>query len=281
MGTPATSALLGVIRPLCVVLFALLIARVPVDAQSRDYVVLQVPGCQSTIPWAVNERGDVVGNALSCAAGVQDSAFLYRQGVYSAIDVPGAAITIPTDINDRGSVVGYFRAPTGELGAFTLWRGEYQSLRVPGVDLVPQGINNRGDITGWMPTPESYQAFLLAKDGVFTILTGAGDLEGLQAWKINSSGLIVGSAFSPTRGPASFLYRRGESSIAELPGIFYAVNDRGDVAAEIPGSGFVVYRQGAPLELNHPETSYTIFDLSNRWAVGALGGGSGYLLRLP
>jgi hypothetical protein len=281
MGTKPTSTLLALIRPACVVVFTLLIARVPVHAQSHDYVVLQIAGCQSTIPWAVNDRGDVVGNALSCGGSVQDFAFLYREGVYSAIDVPGAVLTIPTDINDRGMVVGYFRTPTGELGAFTLWRGEYQSLTVPGVELVPQGINNRGDITGWVPTPEAYQAFLLTKDGVFTILTGEGDLEGLQAWKINSSGLIVGSAFSPTRGPVSFLYRRGESSIADLPGIFYAVNDRGDVAAEIPGSGFAVYRHGAPLELNHPETSYTIFDLSNRWAVGALAGGSGYLLRLP
>jgi uncharacterized membrane protein len=282
MGTPAASALLAVIRPACVVLFALLIARVPVDAQTRDYVVLQVPGCQYTIPWAVNDRGDVVGNAMSCAGGVPDFAFLYREGVYAAIDVPGAVFTTPTDINDRGMVVGYFRTPTGEGGAFSLWRGEYQSLTVPGVHLIPQGINNRGDITGWVPTPEAYQAFLLTKDGVFTILQGEGDLEGLQAWEINSSGLIVGSAFSPSRGLVSFLYRRGESSIADLPGIFYAVNDRGDVAAEIPGSGFAVYRQGAPLELNHPETSYTIFDLSNRWAVGALGGGeSGYLLRLP
>jgi len=282
MGTPATSALLAVIRPACVVLFALLIARIPLDAQSPDYVVLQVAGCQSTIPWAVNERADVVGNALSCAGGVQDFAFLYRDGVYSAIDVPGAAMTIPTDINDRGMVVGYFRTMTGELGAFTLWRGEYQTLTVPGVDLVPQGINNRGDITGWVPpTSESYHAFLLTKDGGFTILAAPDNLEGLQAWKINSSGLIVGSAFSPTRGPVSFLYRHGESRIADLPGMFLAVNDRGDVAAEIPGSGFAVYRQGLRLELKHPETSYTIFDLSNRWVVGALAGGSGYLLRLP
>jgi hypothetical protein len=219
---------------------------------------------------------------MSCTGGVQDYAFHYREGVYAAIDVPGAEFTTPTDINDRGMVVGYFRTPTGERGAFTLWRGEYQSLRVPGVELVPQGINNRGDISGWEPTAEAYRAFLLSKDGVFTILTGEEDLEGLQAWKINSSGLIVGSAFSPSRGLVSFLYQRGEYSIADLPGIFYAVNDRGDVGAEIPGSGFAVYRQGAPLELNHPETSYTIFDLSNRWAVGALGGGeSGYLLRLP
>jgi hypothetical protein len=282
MGAPATSALLAVIRTACVVLFALLIAQIPVGAESPDYLVLQIAGCQSTIPWAVNERGDVVGNAFSCAGGVQDFAFLYREGVYSAIDVPGAGITIPTDINDRGMVVGYFRTLTGELGAFTFWRGEYQTLSVPGVDIVPQGINNRGDITGWVPpTSQSYHGFLLTKDGVFTILAGAEDLEGLQAWKINSSGLIVGSAFSPSRGPVSFLYRRGESSVADLPGMFLAVNDRGDVAAEIPGSGFAVYRQGARLELNHPEASYTIFDLSNRWAVGALAGGSGYLLRLP
>jgi hypothetical protein len=200
-------------------------------------------------------------------------------GAYSAIDVPGAAITIPTDINDRGVVVGYFRTPAFELGAFTFWRGEHRTISVPGIELVPQGINNRGDITGWMPTVP-YQAFLLTKAGAFTILAVGGDVEGLQAWKINSSGIIVGTGFSPSLGAVSFVYRRGESTIADLPGLFVAVNDRRDVAAEIPGSGFVVYRNGAPLNLNHPETSFTIFDLSNRWTVGVIGGGRGYLLRL-
>jgi len=280
MGTPSTVGLPAGIRPTGIALAALLSIGISLEAAPREYIVLQVPGCQLTIPWAVNERGDVVGSALSCAGDDQEFAFLYRDGVYTSIDVPGEIATVPTDINERGVVVGYFRTPDDALGAFTFWRGEFQTISVPGVELVPQGINNRGDITGWIPTV-SYQAFLLTKHGDFTLLTVDG-LEGLQAWKINASGVIVGSAFSPALGRSvSFVSRRGDSRVADLPGNYLAVNNRGDVAAEVPGSGFVIYRMGAPLDLNHPETGYTIFDLSNRWAVGALPDGRGYLLRLP
>ena len=280
METSARIAWMAGLRTVGVMVAALVFSFDAAEAQSSDYTVLQVPGCESTTPWAVNESGDVVGSALSCAGDDDEFAFLYRDGVYSSIDVPGAIVTIPTDINDRGIVVGYFRTPESELGAFTFWRGEYQTITVPGVELVPQGINNRGDIVGWIPTVP-YQAFLLAKNGDFTILSAVGDLQGLQAWKINASGVIVGTAFSPAAGLVSFVHQRGETSIAALPGLYLAVNNRGDVAAEIPGAGFVVYRNGVPLELNHPETSYTIFDLSNRWAVGAIAEGRGYVLRLP
>ncbi len=279
MGTPLNVGVLPAVRVASLALLVWFIGQLSLGAEPVDYVVLQAPGCVSTIPWGVNERGDVVGNGISCTGTSEDFAFLYRDGAYTAIDVPGAAITIPTDINERGVVIGYYRTPDGELGAFVYSRGEHQALSVPGVDLVPQGINNRGDITGWIPTVP-YQAFLLTKDGEFTVLTVDEDVEGLQAWKINSSGVIVGGGFSPTLGPMSFVYRRGASSIAEVPGLYTAVNDRGDVAAEVPGSGFVVYRNGAPLTLNHPENGYTIFDLSNRWVVGALVDGRGYMLRL-
>jgi uncharacterized membrane protein len=268
------------IRLTCAALVASLLAWSSLQASSHDYVVLQVPGCGSTIPWAVNDRGDVVGSASSCAGAVTEFAFLYRGGAYYTIDVPGAILTLPSAINDRGTIAGYFYTPQHELRAFTYWKGQHETIGVSGVDLVPQGINSRGDITGWLPTVP-YQAFLLEKNGDFTILPFPGDTEGLQAWGINSSGAIVGSGYSPTLGSVSFVYRRGESTIAALPGLYYAVNDRGDVAAEVPGSGFVIYRDGAPLALNHPETDYTIFDISNGWVVGAIGGGRGYMLRLP
>ena len=143
------------VRRLClpgIVLYGLLLSPVSVPAQSREYVVLQAPGCQYTTPWGVNESGEVVGNAYGCAGDLEAFAFLYRDGAYSAIDMPGAVrtSTIPTDINDRGVVVGYFRNAHNQLGAFAFWRGEHQMIDVAGMGLVPQGINNRGDITGWL-----------------------------------------------------------------------------------------------------------------------------------
>lgn len=274
----------AIVRRLCspgIVLYGLLLSPVSVPAQSREYVVLQAPGCQYTIAWGVNESGDVVGNAYGCAGDLEAFAFLYRDGAYSAIDVPGAVrtSTIPTDINDRGVVVGYFRNADNQLGAFAFWRGEHQMINVAGMmRLVPQGINNRGDITGWLASTP-YQAFLLTAAGEFTILP-PGDLHSMQAWKINSSGLIVGSGGSSGL-LVPFMYRHGQSIVEDQRSAYLAVNNRGDVAAEVPGVGYLVYRKGAVVDVNHPETGYTIFDLSNQWAVGVLSDGRGYMLRLP
>lgn len=277
MSSPTSALFLTRLSLGGVALFAFLITPISLSAD-LDYIVLQVPGCASTTAWGVNDRGDVVGTAGSCEGG-EAFAFLYRDGAYFDIDVPGAVTTIPTDINDDGIVVGYFYTTDNQLEAFTFWYGQHRTISVPGVDLVPQGINNRGDITGWIPT-SPYQAFFLTKSGRFTILTVEG-VEGLQAWKINSWRVIVGTGYSPLQGSVSFVYRRGAAGIGRLPGMYYAVNDRGDIAAEVPGSGFVVYRDGAPLDLNHPEVNYTIFDLSKRWAVGVTGDGFGYRIRLP
>lgn len=265
-----------------VMLAAVLTAGVTAGTASPRYVVLQVPGYEQTIPYGVNERGDVVGGAIDASFAFHG--FLYRDGEYSIIDVPGATTTIPTAINERGVVVGYFYAPDGTLGAFTFWRGEHQIISVPGIDLVPQGINNRGDIIGWIPDSQ-YRSFLLTKRGEFTTFDHSDEVISLQAWGINSSGVVVGGAYNQTLGRfSSFVFRDGE---VQFPAEFLdllvnGINDRGDVLAEIPAeSGFAIFRKGVRLTLDHPEPQYGISDLSNNWIVGSLPGGQGYLLRMP
>jgi hypothetical protein len=267
-------------------LSTLIVSAAYMSAESRDYLDLQVPGCQGTIPTSVNERGDVVGLATGCSGQTESFAFLYRDGSYQNIDVPGGTPgrTFATAINDREVVVGYFYTDDNDLRAFSLWRGRYTELDVAGFDLVPQGINNAGDVVGWIPSVP-YETFVLTRHGEFSIVAAAPGLLGLQAWDINSSGVIVGTAtHAGTYMPASFVMRRGELEVAGLAGLFHGINDRGDIAAEIPGAGYVVYRGGGPLQLNHPSPDYTVSGISNHWVVGTagqIGPVSGYRLRLP
>jgi hypothetical protein len=260
-------------------------ARAPISAGSLDYVVLQAPGFAGTIPYAVNERGEVAGGALTCSG--EFHGFLYRDGAYSSIDVPGAITTIPTAINERGVVVGYFYTADFQLRTFTFWRGQYETISVPGFNLVPQGSDSQGDIVGWVPS-NPYQAFLLTKSGEFTIFSAPGDIISLQAWGINSSGAIVGTGYSPSSGGAvSFVYRGGEFAIS--PGqLTYGINDRGDLLVESGGSTGI-YHNGVRLDLDHPEAQYTLLDLSNNWVGGALPATNvngcyetlGFMLRIP
>jgi probable HAF family extracellular repeat protein len=81
------------------------------------YTTVDMPGVRYTIPYSINNRGQVAGfttDALPVPAASQVHGFV-RDGVggpVTRIDVPGAVIgTIALDINDAGTVVGMYGNP--------------------------------------------------------------------------------------------------------------------------------------------------------------------------
>ena len=60
------------------------------------------PGFRATVPFATNNRGQVVGQYAD-AQGLH--AYLLDDGVYTTIDPPAGPGTTATDINDRGQIV--------------------------------------------------------------------------------------------------------------------------------------------------------------------------------
>jgi hypothetical protein len=68
-----------------------------------------IPGASDTLPYAINNRGDIVG-------GYRDATgwhgFIQSHEVTQTVDFPGALNTIITGINDRGELVGHtFSSP--------------------------------------------------------------------------------------------------------------------------------------------------------------------------
>ena len=254
---------------------------VSLTASSGDFVLLEVPGFTQTIPSGVNDRGDVVGSAIRCSVdpGTGDLAFesrgfLYKNGEYGIVEMPGA-VNGPTltDINASGSIVGYFTASDGVHG-FTLHRGRMEPLSSaadPDLALVPQGINARGDIVGWIPPTggEGYRAFVMEEGDVSILSVPSGSIA-LQAWGINASGVVVGSGFSSTLGTFSFGYRDGQLATVPLAGSLIDVNDRGDLLAEIPGGvpPSVIYRKASGWTAELAAGEYQVTDIANRWLVG-------------
>jgi hypothetical protein len=73
-----------------------------------------VAGCprdlQACEPFAINARGDVVGNAL-LPDGLEEAGFLYRDGAFlllrDLVDAPGWQLQSPIGINDSGQIAGF------------------------------------------------------------------------------------------------------------------------------------------------------------------------------
>jgi probable HAF family extracellular repeat protein len=66
-----------------------------------------VPGAQVTVPYGINDHGQVVGVSASSPTATTGSGFLRDpRGRVTAINRPGAAVTVAFDINNRRQVVG-------------------------------------------------------------------------------------------------------------------------------------------------------------------------------
>ncbi len=72
----------------------------------------EAPGAQVTIPFDINDRGQVVGVSTSSLTTATASGFLRdASGRITAINRPGAAATVTFGINDRGQIVGISPSP--------------------------------------------------------------------------------------------------------------------------------------------------------------------------
>ena len=78
---------------------------------------IHAPGVRYTIPFGLNNRGQIVGIAASdlpLVGGVTAYGFLLAKGAkgpFTRIEFPGALRTLATDINDRGQIVGIHTNP--------------------------------------------------------------------------------------------------------------------------------------------------------------------------
>jgi hypothetical protein len=133
--------------------------------------------------WAINLWGTVVGNYLNLTD--DQSVVLHYHafarapnGVITLFDPPGSTNTeIPTDtaINDAGAITGDYWACTADLarcsvhGFVRMSSGKYTIIDVPGAGpdgysgqgTFPQGINDRGEVSGFYADVNSvYHGFV-------------------------------------------------------------------------------------------------------------------------
>jgi uncharacterized membrane protein len=199
------------------------------EVTGYEFTTIVFPGASSTDAWALNDRGDVVGQYVQ---GGVTRGFLLSDGAFTSITYPGASFTQATGVNDHGDIVGNYRVAGDPIThAYLLHDGEFSNIDVPGaVSSLPRDINKHGDVVyeAQMPRPPlapRTAAFLLS-GGVYTEIqppaslsgTGATTVTFAYASGIDKHGNIVGR-FDYAGGNAGYLLdSSGEFSLLKFPG---------------------------------------------------------------
>jgi probable HAF family extracellular repeat protein len=218
-------------------LAALLVVAIPPTARAGYYTVTDMGflGTNATIPNAINDSGQVVGDTYTMGSGgppTNFKAFLYSGGVMTGLGtLPGGGAASAASINASGQVVGSAVAADGLSHPFLYSGGKMTDLGLfpGGTQSYASGINASGQIVGSSFTQyDNGRAFLLNK----------GQTTDLGPWYwtrgVNASGQVVGTAFT-NGNPHAYLYSKGQMiDLGTLNGgnfsYAYALNDSGQVA---------------------------------------------------
>lgn len=185
---------------------------------SGKFTVINYPGEAGTQLSGINSSGEIVGTYVTSDSypNYTTHAFKYVNGVFTRLFPNSDSVNdIAWGINDAGIIIGaafhpelpyagFTMGPSGSISALAVlagaepWKLVAPEAYVGGV--VPTGIANNGDISGYYFTAYSYPLtsgeFVLSAGAtsLFSV-SGTGVLPGAST--INSAGQIIGGSFVP------------------------------------------------------------------------------------
>lgn len=174
-------------------------ARKPEDA-----IVIGTLGGPTSLLFAVNDRGQAVGN--SGVTSVSDQhAILWVDGRTIDLGVlPGDGASFATGINDRNQIVGGSADLVRGTQRAVLWQdGRMTIVSPPGQDCFAVDINNHGEIAG---TCEEVP--VVWRDGEMVPIGLPGSFQAV-AHAINGKGAVVGSTLDLALVQSGFLWQDG------------------------------------------------------------------------
>jgi probable HAF family extracellular repeat protein len=161
------------------------------------FTTISYPGAtQYTIPEAINNKGEVVGN-WSDENGTQ-YLFKYVDGVFTDVSITGATRTVGVGgVNDNGDISGFYGNNGGNYGFVLHSDGELQTIEDPNDPTVTglAGLNNKGQAVGnWYNNNTQETKGFLWSDGKFKNVNYPG-ASSTYPLGVTDSGMIVGCWF--------------------------------------------------------------------------------------
>ena len=138
--------------------------------QNGKFMPLEYPGARDTTPFAVNSRGDVVGN-WDMDQSHTGHGFLFTNGKMTSFDAPDAIpnSTAANGINDAGEIVGAYIGRDGHFHGFIQQGTRFITLDCPGAsDTIAWAINSAGDIAGNCDHSNRRQGFIAKRKAAKT-----------------------------------------------------------------------------------------------------------------
>jgi hypothetical protein len=172
------------------------------------FVPIDVPGAVQTDARAVNRRGQIVGDFGGNAMNSQHG-FLLSGGKFHRIDFPGKVNTFLTGINDSGMITGEFQQVPGcttscAFDSFELENGHFTIIGLPhSRETDALGINDFKTKVGDVKVSNNVTMGFVLKKGKFRTFSRP-NFSSTFFNGINSSGVIVGSAFPVRSGSGGF-----------------------------------------------------------------------------
>ena len=137
----------------------------------------------AAFPVGINDTGQIAGT-YGGPSGTIYGFLREPSGLITTIDLNTtgalAAETVPHGINASGTIVGaYYANNLATLGFLRTHDGTITTFQVPGgFDTVPTSINDAGDTTGYLDSPDGQLGFIRTADGQFQTF----GLQGKRLW---------------------------------------------------------------------------------------------------
>ncbi len=189
-----------------------------INTANGAVAAINVPGASSTIAWAMNDSGVLVGGYSTATSNLS---FVDNGGTFTTFGLGSGSSLF--DINNAGVSVGYYNDGTGTHGMVRSASGTIQTLDVPNSGLTEIfGINNLGHMVGETAggfcagTGQGFCSFYY-NGSTFSVLAVPGTVDTF-AYGINDSDQIVGEYLTSGNQNNGFLATSVSVSSTPEPG---------------------------------------------------------------
>lgn len=166
---------------------------------------------------AINDLGQVAGEALLPVEAVIDQAVLWQGGSIANLGTLGGAQSAAYGINNSGAICGWAQGATGSALPALWMNGTATALpTLGGSSGFAYAVNNAGVVVGYSSISTGANHATLWSDAEIRDLGTLGGTYSV-AYDINNSGSVVGSANGGALGDRATLWQAGE--IIDLGGL--------------------------------------------------------------